>query len=148
MIWMYTPLHWNRNNSEIFVLYLILSYLLSAYSAHCLHQNGSCSCARKIASFFLLYLTALALCVCQRFLRHIHLCAGVLMGSLTLLISTADSESESDDSYAAVPRRHSAGSSNSNPPATNRYRWETEDTSHKLILLTGPLCVCVWGRRG
>ncbi|XP_075895738.1 tight junction protein ZO-3 isoform X3 [Nelusetta ayraudi] len=34
----------------------------------------------------------------------------------------ADSESGSDDSYVAVPRRHSADSSNSNPPATNRYR--------------------------
>lgn len=75
------------------------------------------------ASLVCSFQQAFALCACQRFVSdRIHLCAGLFMGSLTLLISTVNSESGSDDSYAAVPRRHSAGSSNSNPPATSRYR--------------------------
>lgn len=57
-----------------------------------------------------------------------YCCVHVLMDSLTLLLPTADPDSGSEDSYAAVPRRHSAGSSNSNPAATDRYR--LEDSSH------------------
>lgn len=44
-----------------------------------------------------------------------------IMPSFYLLISTANSESESEASYASVPRRSSTDSATSNT-AKNRYR--------------------------